>query len=273
MNLLKNFFFNKSILFNIIKKIKLFNNILTLNFASIYSAQSNSIFKNSKLNKLNKIIINDIDQVVSSEQVNFLKNSSTLINSTNNAYINVFVNIFNKKSSLNQLKFILKNLTPEFINFLKLNNLETQLKLIQSVTSSKVSSSTISTLYYNVYFSKIFNFFKFLSYESHWKIKNFTLLNKLKLKDKKVLKSFSRNLSDFYNFKTQIAFEKIQILKVNTLKILIVSQLLNKFITNNFFKSLSLNFKFYNESNKNYNSTLISNLKLKEILNFSLNDK
>ncbi len=88
ISLLKNFFFKKSILFNILKKIKLFNNILTLNFTSIYSTQSNSIFKNSKLSQLNKIVINN--NILANQYINFLKKSLTISNLTNQSYINLF---------------------------------------------------------------------------------------------------------------------------------------------------------------------------------------
>jgi hypothetical protein len=269
INLLKNFFFKKSILFNILKKIKLFNNILTLNFNLIYSAQSNSIFKNSKLLKLNKISLNNNLSV--NQYINFLKNSSSIINKNN---VNIFINIFNKKQLNQQIKFFNKNLTPEFVNFLKTNNLDNQLKTFETVYNNNKKNYLI--LNNNSYYSKINNFFKFLSYESSIKFKNFSKLNfnnKIQiLNDKKIiLNSFNKTLTNFANFKLQLTVEKNLILNVNILKILLISQFLNK--NNDLIKSNFLNFKFYNESNKLYNSTLIINLKLKEILTLSLNDK
>ena len=53
LNLLNIFIFKNLILFNILKKIKLFNSILTLNFNLTYSSQTNSLIKNSKLINLN----------------------------------------------------------------------------------------------------------------------------------------------------------------------------------------------------------------------------
>ncbi len=267
ISLLKNFFFKKSILFNILKKIKLFNNILTLNFTSIYSTQSNSIFKNSKLSQLNKIVINN--NILANQYINFLKKSLTISNLTNQSYIN----LFNKKNSNEQLKFILKNLTPEFINFLKINKLDQQLKIVESISASQKDNLILK---YNSYYSKINNFFKFLSYESSLKIKNFAKLNfnnKLTLLNEKKLtiKPFNKTLLNFANFKLQLTVEKILSFKTNTLKILIISQLLNRNL--NLINSNTINFKFYNESNKLYNNSLISNLKLKEILNFYSNDK
>jgi len=264
INLLKTFFFKKSILFNILKKIKLFNNILTINFASVYSTQSNSIFKNSKLSQLNKIVINN--NILANQYINFLKKSSIISNLTNQS----FINTFNKKTSNEQLKFILKNLTPEFINFLKINKLDQQLKIIESI-----SQKDNLILKYNSYYSKINNFFKFLSYESSLKIKNFSKLNfnnKLSLINEKKLniKPFNKTLLNFANFKLQLTVEKILSFKTNTLKILIISQILNR--NSNLINSNIINFKFYNESNKLYNSSLLSNLKLKEILTFHSND-
>jgi hypothetical protein len=60
LNLLNIFIFKNFTLFNILKKIKIFNNILTLNFNSIYSSQTNSLFKNSNLIKFNSINSNNI---------------------------------------------------------------------------------------------------------------------------------------------------------------------------------------------------------------------
>jgi hypothetical protein len=103
IKLLNNFIFNKSILFNIIKKIKLFQNILTLNFNSIYSSQNNSLFRFSKIINLTSII------------------SHNILNSTNQKFKNLkldFLYIGNKVDLKLKKKILFKTL----LNFQILKN-------------------------------------------------------------------------------------------------------------------------------------------------------
>jgi hypothetical protein len=73
LNLLNIFIFKNFTLFNILKKIKIFNNILTLNFTSIYSNQTNSLLKNSNLIKLNSVNIVNNTLNFNTQQFKYLK--------------------------------------------------------------------------------------------------------------------------------------------------------------------------------------------------------
>jgi hypothetical protein len=68
---------NKFSLFNIIKKIKLFNNIITLNFNLTYSSQNNTLFKSSKISKFNFIKQNNNNSL--NIKIQQLKNLNFLI--------------------------------------------------------------------------------------------------------------------------------------------------------------------------------------------------
>jgi hypothetical protein len=273
INLLKNFFFKKSILFNILKKIKIFNNILTLNFNLIYSTQSNSIFITSKILKLTQISSKNLTNInlLINKQVDFIKNAAA--NFSGQSYSNIFLNIFNKKNTNDQVGFFNKNITPEFISFLKANKFDTKLK-----TALLIKKSNNPSIFLSSYNSKINNFFKFLSYESSFRIKNFTKLNlnnKIQLlnENKLISKSLVKTPFNFADYKLKLTIEKILLYKTNVLKILTTAQVLNKLANSDLIKSNLFNFKFYNETNKVYSNILLSNLKLKEILNSSLNDK
>ena len=106
LNLLNIFIFKDFTLFNILKKIKIFNNVLTLNFNTIYSSQTNSLLKNSNLIKLNAI--NQFNKLnFTSQQFKYLKLN--------------FLGLDNIKNVNFKLK---KNILPKtLINFQILKNL------------------------------------------------------------------------------------------------------------------------------------------------------
>ncbi len=114
INLLNNFIFKKSILFNILKKIKLFNNILTLNFNLIYSGQNNTLFNYQFLKNL---ILTEKINLINENNLKILtiSNNLTKLVLVNNLFLN-FINFdfynstISNYNSLLILNIKLKNL-------------------------------------------------------------------------------------------------------------------------------------------------------------------
>jgi hypothetical protein len=273
INLLNNFIFNKSILFNILKKIKLFNNILTLNFISVYSSQNNSIFKNSILIQLNKFSIINLNKLIINNQINNIKLKQIPNTETKQLYLNFLKNMFAKHVTLSELKFMLKNLNPNLINFIKINNLKQEFELLISIFSSTVTMNyNIITQFYSNFnsfnFIDAFNDFKFN--ELNIKFKNFNILqqkwlfNKNKLNNKLKLIQVDKSLVNFQILKLSLVDAK-NLLSRNFLKILSISKVITK-LKKKKLKLNYINFNFYNEVNVNYNKLLVLNQKLKNFL-------
>ena len=164
INLLNNFIFNKSVVFNILKKIKLFNNILTLNFNLVYSSQNNTLFKNLTLLNIKTNVINLLNLKIQSFKI--LK-------------FNFLTNIKNENNLVSEIK----ELTKTSINYQILKNLivADKLNLIDE-TNLKLLTLSNSLIKLNLFKNNSLNTINFDFYNySNTNYKNSLLFN-IKLK-------------------------------------------------------------------------------------------
>jgi hypothetical protein len=148
ITLLNTFIFEKFSLFNIIKKIKLFNNILTLNFNLTYSSQNNTLFKFSKISKFNFIKQNANSLL--NLKIQQLKNLNFLIvELTEKITLKTKKkNLFKTLNNFQTLKTLLIN---EKLNSMTENNLKTFTLSNSLIKLNFFKNQLLTTINFNFY--------------------------------------------------------------------------------------------------------------------------
>jgi len=159
ITLLNTFIFNKFSLFNIIKKIKLFNNIITLNFNLTYSSQNNTLFKSSKISKFNFIKQNINNSL--NIKIQQLKNLNFLIVELKEK-INLKIKKKNLFKTLNNFQILKISLINEKLNSINENSLKIFTLSNSLIKLNFLKTQLLTTINFNFYNDFNLNFNKLI---------------------------------------------------------------------------------------------------------------
>jgi len=159
ITLLNTFIFEKFSLFNIIKKIKLFNNIITLNFNLTYSSQNNTLFKSSKISKFNFIKQNNNNSL--NLKIQQLKNLNFLIVELKDK-ITLKLKKKNLFKTLNNFQILKNSLINEKLNSINENNLKIFTLSNSLIKLNFLKNQLLTTINFNFYNDSNLNYSKLI---------------------------------------------------------------------------------------------------------------